>query len=191
MDTGVRTIGAHAFQNCKALANIEFSQTLDSIEKAAFLGCESLGSLRLPANITTIGDHALRGMVQNESIVLPSSVIFAGQHALYANLNLTVYAEGDSGRSEYWTLWNSSWRPVIYGCTLSSDKSYVVSLVKDKGSVTNADAIGGISAPERSGYVFLGWATTEGGSVVYSAADISSVKDGTTLYAIWQEQLAE
>ena len=63
--------------------------------------------------------------------------------------------------------------------------------IKQENNVTNAPATGGISAPERSGYTFLGWATSEGGSVVYTAADIASVANGTTLYAVWQEQLAQ
>ena len=52
-------------------------------------------------------------------------------------------------------------------------------------------AIGGITGPQRSGYTFLGWATSEVGNVVYNAADIASVANGTTLYAVWQEQLAQ
>lgn len=191
MSTGVVTIGAQAFQNCKALTEIELSKTLDTIGKAAFLGCEALVNLELPASVTTIGDYAFRGMRVDGSLVIPAGVLSVGQHALYANSNLTVYAEGAEDCSEYWTLWNSSWRPVIYGCTLSSDKSYVVSVVKGENTVANSAAVGGISAPERSGYTFLGWATSDGGNAVYNAADIASVANGTTLYAVWQEQLEE
>ena len=191
MATGTVTIGAHAFQNCKALKTVVLSKTLDSIGKAAFLGCESLVNLELPANITTIGEHAFRAMRADGSIVIPGSVLSVGQHAFYAEPNLTIYAEGDETTSQYWTLWNTSYRPVIYGCTLSEDKSYVVSVVKGENNVINSDAIGGISAPERSGFAFIGWATSEDGSAVYSAEDITSVANGTTLYAVWQEQLAE
>jgi len=191
LSNGTLIIGEQAFQNCTALTTIDLGKTLNTIEKAAFLGCESLANLALPASLVTIGDHAFRGMWSDRSITLPSSVIDVGSHAFYANATLTIYAEGNSTCSEYWTLWNSSWRPVIYGCTLSPDKSYVVSVVKQENNVTNAYATGGISAPERSGYTFLGWATSDGGNVVYNAADIASVANGTTLYAVWQEQLEE
>lgn len=191
LSNGTLTIGEQAFQNCKALTTLDLGKTVQTIEKAAFLGCESLVNLALPGSLVTIGDHAFRGIWSDGSIALPASVIDVGSHAFYGNTSLTVYAEGDSNCSEYWTLWNSSWRPVIYGCTLSSDKSYVISVVKQENNVTNAHALGGISAPERSGYTFLGWATSEGGSVVYTAAEIASVANGTTLYAVWQEQLAQ
>ena len=191
LSNGTLIIGEQAFQNCKALTTIDLGKTLTTIEKAAFLGCESLADLALPASLAVIGDHTFRGMWSDGSIALPASVVDVGSHAFYANVTLTIYAEGDPTCSEYWTLWNSSWRPVIYSCTLSPDKSYVVSVVKQENNVTNTYATGGISAPERSGYTFLGWATSEGGNVVYNAADIASVANGTTLYAVWQEQLAQ
>ena len=187
MEPGTIEIGEFAFQNCKALTEIKLSETLSIIDKGAFLGCETLVDLELPASVTTIGDHAFRGMREDGSIVLHSGILSIGQHAFYANTNLTVYAEGDESATQYWTLWNSSWRPVIYGCTLSNDKSYVISIVKDENTVVNSQAIGGITAPERKGYEFLGWATSEDGSVVYTAQDIVSAANGTTLYAVWQE----
>ena len=191
LSNGTVVIGKQAFQNCTSLTTVELCKTLTTIEKAAFLGCERLTNFDLPASLTTIGDSAFRGMWSDESIVLPVGIIEIGDHAFYGDASLTVYAEGDNSSSEYWGLWNSSWRPVIYGCTLSPDKSYVVSVVKTETNVTNSHAIGGITGPQRSGYTFLGWATYEGGEAVYSAADISSVANGTTLFAVWQEQLAQ
>ena len=191
LSNGTVVIGKQAFQNCTSLTTIELSKTLTTIEDAAFLGCDSLANLELPAAITTIGNHAFRGMWSDGAIILPAGVIEIGDHAFYGDASLTIYAEGDNTCSEYWGFWNSSWRPVIYGCTLSPDKSYVVSIVKTENNVTNSNAIGGISGPERSGYTFLGWATYEGGEAVYAAADISSVANGTTLFAVWQEQLAQ
>lgn len=187
MVAGTVDIGAFAFQNCKALTKLKLSETLSTIGKAAFLGCESLVDLELPASVSAIEEHALRGMRADGSIVIHSGILSIGDHALYANPNLTVYAEGDESSLEYRTLWNSSWRPVIYGCTLSKDKSYVVSVTISEGTVTNAAAVGGISAPERSGYTFAGWAISEDGKALYSAEDISAVANGTTLYAVWLE----
>ena len=191
LSNGTRTIGKQAFQNCTALTTLDLGDTVNTIGNAAFLGCTSLVNLELPGSLATIGNHAFRGMLSDGSIALPASVIEVGDHAFYGNALLTIYAEGDTACSKYWEFWNSSWRPVIYGCTLSADKSYVVSVVKQENNITNAPATGGISAPERSGYTFLGWATSEGGSVVYAAADIASAANGTTLYAVWQEQLEQ
>lgn len=186
------SIGKHAFRNCKALVNIDLGNALESIDTAAFMGCESLVNFTLPATVTTLGDYALRGMKADGSVIIHEGVINAGQHVVYGSSNLTVYMEGDESATEFWTGWNSFWRPVIYGCTLSADKSYVVSFVKDSSTISNANAVGGISAPEREGYEFLGWATVAEGDVVYSAAEVASAPDGTTLYAVWQlEQIAQ
>ena len=186
------SIGKHAFRNCKALVSVDLGNALEVIDTAAFMGCESLTNLVLPSTVTTLGDYALRGMKADGSVVLHEGIVDVGQHAVYGNNGLTIYMEGDISSTEFWTGWNSFWRPVIYGCTLSSDKSYVVSFVKDKDTVSNANAVGGISAPEREGFTFRGWATEENGEVVYSAAEVASAPDGTTLYSRWDiEQIAQ
>ena len=38
------------------------------------------------------------------------------------------------------------------------------------------------------GFTFRGWATEEDGEVVYSAAEVASAPDGTTLYSIWDRE---
>ena len=120
------------------------------------------------------------------AVLLHSGILTVGQHAVYGNNALTIYVEADAHATEHWTSWNSFWRPVVFGCTLSADKSYVVSFVKDEDSIANQGALGGIGAPERTGYVFLGWATEAEGEVIYSAAEVTSAPNGTTLYAVWQ-----
>ncbi|MDR3318211.1 MAG: InlB B-repeat-containing protein, partial [Clostridiales bacterium] len=55
-------------------------------------------------------------------------------------------------------------------------------------SISNPTAANGISAPYRAGYTFGGWATTFGGTTpAYTAANVNSATNGTTLYAIWTE----
>lgn len=185
-------LGKHAFRNCKALTKVDLGRSLESLDTAAFMGCESLTDLVLPSTVTTIGDYALRGMKADVSVLLHDGILTVGQHAVYGNSGLTVYMEADKDATEFWGSWNSFWRPVIYGCTLSDDKSYVVSFVKDADTIANSDALGGITAPERSGWEFLGWATEAEGEVVYSAAEVINAPDGTTLYAQWQiEQIAQ
>jgi uncharacterized repeat protein (TIGR02543 family) len=76
---------------------------------------------------------------------------------------------------------------VVWGCTLSEDGSYVVSFTKTASSISNPTATNGISAPYREGYTFGGWATVEGGTASYTAANVNSAADDTVLYAIWIE----
>ena len=68
---------------------------------------------------------------------------------------------------------------------LSDDGQYVVSFVKSSGAVVNGDATGGIAAPSRDFYEFIGWATSPNGNVSYTAGDIVDTPDGTALYAVW------
>lgn len=49
------------------------------------------------------------------------------------------------------------------------------------GDVTISDLV-----PERYGYNFIGWATTENGAVVYNTGDIYSENNDLTLYAVWE-----
>jgi len=67
------------------------------------------------------------------------------------------------------------------------DKTYVVSFTKSEGNIENSAANNGVSAPYRAGYVFGGWAVTEGGTTAaYTAANVNTAPNGTTLYAIWE-----
>lgn len=44
--------------------------------------------------------------------------------------------------------------------------------------------------PTREGYTFLGWSTTAGGSVAYQSGGSFTTDADTTLYAVWQENVA-
>ena len=179
------SIGFSAFRNCVSLTDVYLGKSLTSIGDYAFRGCESLEQLRIPATVLSIGEFALRANLGATAEIIPDSVIEIGQHAMYGNSRATIYCEAEKDLSGWHGRWNSSFRPVIYGCTLSEDKTYVESFVKNENSIANFDAVNGISAPVRAGYVFKGWATEQGGGVAYSAAEIMNAPNGTTLYALW------
>ena len=119
------------------------------------------------------------------SVTLPSGILELGNHVFYFDNAATLYCEDEQKAEDWGERWNSSFRPVVWGCTLSSDKSYVVSVVKSATTVENDDAINGILAPARDGYSFDGWALEENGEAVYSASEIVNAEDGVTLYAKW------
>ena len=81
---------------------------------------------------------------------------------------------------------NSSHRPIVWGCIMSEDESYVESVTITKETFENDKATNGFTAPEREGYTFKGWAIAKGGSVIFSAADIQKAGVGATLYAVWE-----
>jgi uncharacterized repeat protein (TIGR02543 family) len=186
-----KKIGYRAFMECVELREVDLGLSLVEIGDYAFYGCKSLEVLHLPATLLTIGEFAIRGNIDATSMVIHSDVTEIGQHAVYGNSRLTIYCEAENAPIGWNERWNSTFRPVVFGCRLSEDKSYVVSFIKDENSVYNDDAVNGISAPIRDGYIFAGWATEQGGEAEYSAENVMDAPDGTVLYAVWLEvQLA-
>ena len=182
---GVETIGKWAFGGCETLHQIDLGNSLVRIGKYAFSDCKSLEGLVLPDSLMVIEDFALRDNMFATSIIIPDGVSELGQHVYYADNYATIYCENTSAPIYWHKTWNSSFRPVIWGCVLSDDNSYVVSFVKTESSIENFDAVNGISAPIRKGYTFMGWATEANGSAVYSASEVTEVPNGTILYAVW------
>jgi uncharacterized repeat protein (TIGR02543 family) len=120
-------------------------------------------------------------------MVLGSNVKQIGQHAFYGCDNMTVYTNAQSILGEWDENWNSSYRPIIYGCTLSDDGSYVVSVDFSVATSDNCNESNIITSPSREGYTFLGWSTVEGGiTPEYAAEDLISISGNVILYAIWQ-----
>ena len=181
-------IGKSAFYNCVSLETVKFGRKLAEIDQYAFRGCTALKQVVSNGELATIGNYAFRGANNLTYILLNDDVIDVRMHAFYGALNATIYCEGDAPGSDWHERWNSSFRPVIWGCVLSSDGSYVVSFEKTADSIENFDAINGISAPVREGYTFVGWATEENGTPAYTADEVMNAPDGTTLYAVWQSE---
>ena len=79
---------------------------------------------------------------------------------------------------------------MVWGVTLSADKTYVVSFVKNAENPDNISERVRIALPKRAGYVCDGFSTTESGSdgQVYDPTQIASVPDGTVLYVVWRAQ---
>ena len=188
LSDGIVEVGSKAFRGCTALTDITLGSNLQTVGDYAFLDCESLESVSLPDSVTSVGTGAFRGLDAATSITLTDSVGTLGDFAFYGAYLATVYSESLSAQEGWSDTWNSSYRPLILGCTLS-DEGYVVSFTKDNDNMLNTDAVGGISAPARSGYVFAGWSTEQGGAIEYEITDTMNAPDGQILYAIWQEEV--
>ncbi len=181
----VKSVGDYAFLNCRAVTALTLGNGVENIGNYSFCGLESLSELVIPQSVKNIGEAAFRGCYNLTSVLIPESVNQIGIHAFYACYKMTVFTDAD-GIPEGWNnRWNSSFCPVVWGCELSEDESYVISVAMDAETLENAEALGGIRGPSRSGYTFSGWATSEGGAVVYEAEELASVPSGTTLYAVW------
>jgi hypothetical protein len=137
--------------------------------------------------LVSVGDYAFAYTEKVQNIVLADTIESVGAHVFYACNALTVYVTSDKIPETWSEGWNSSFRPVILGCTLSENGEYIVSVVIGENTLDNVWAPEEIALPERLGYNFLGWATEVDGAVVYTMAEISNAPEGVTLYAVWDE----
>ena len=178
----VTEIGNYAFYKCEALADVDFGSA-ESIGDYAFYGCSGLKELSFPAQLKSIGRYAFKGCSSVKSILLGSSVQQIGAHAFYGCKDMTIYTDAAGALPGWNTHWNSSYCTIVWGSDISG--GYLVKFVVDEGTVSYYSSESGLSAPEREGYRFDGFATESGGDAEYKANEIATVPAGTTLYAVW------
>ena len=100
---------------------------------------------------------------------------------------------------DYFSVLNSSYTilgigdETNYSSGSSTDKLGFVQTAYGDNTITshsllqNLDGYDGpVKIPTRTGYTFLGWATTQNGSVTYSAGASLSLTEPLTLYAVWE-----
>ena len=183
---GVKNVGKYAFRGCGLLTDLDFSG-LESIGHASFYKCVSLTKINLSDSLKHIGEYAFRGCNLISTIIIPDSVETIGKHAFYGMVNTTIFCEAAEAPKDWHFRFNTSYRPIFWGCTLSDDNSYVVSFTKSDVNPDNVDENNFVSDPERDGYVFEGWSTVMNSTTVdYTTEDmIVNAPAGTTLYAVW------
>lgn len=181
----VGQINSYAFYRCSSLSRLDLGGT-EEIGDYAFFGCASLSNLTL-GRVTKIGTQAFRNCVGLTSVILRDSVTTIGSHAFYGCQALTFYTERSSVGGDWDARWNSSYRPVVWGCSVS-EEGYLLSFVKTSLSVTNLNASNALSAPLREGYVFAGWSSVQNGETEYQSDGLDEVLEGTTLYAVWRAE---
>jgi len=179
-------IGDYAFYRCDALSDITLGARLVKIGDFAFYGDKSITTLYLPATVTHIGNQAFRGCSALTSLTLSASVEFIGEHAFYSCDKLTLYFESTAPLAEWDRLWNSTFCPEVWGCELSADGDFVISMTV--GNVKNAFFDTTLSPPERDGYTFLGFSTDiDADEAEYSFEDALSLAVGTKIYPVFCE----
>ena len=171
-----------------AITGITLPRDISEIQPYAFYGCTSVKELVLSSGLTSIGKQAFRNCSSLTSVVLGNNIETIGAHAFYDCTDLTIYLENTQAGENWHKYWNSAYRPAIWGCTLSEDKDYVVSFVKNSESIVNKNTSNTISAPSRKGYTFLGWHTSSSATTgAYTAETFIEVTDGRKLFAVWAE----
>ena len=196
----VETIGDYAFANTSRLHSLVLPATLKNVGTAAFLysgenaivikeaeiieetktneeGSEYIDKTYIPA--------VYSGM---ESIIISGDVAKINEHAFYGFYFATFYFESQNKNDVWGKGWNSSYRPVVWGVTLSEDKSYVVSINVTKDTFIYQEALNAKFAPARAGYKCVGWTTKLGSNEVeYTVENVYTAPVGSVVYAIYIE----
>ena len=188
LPASLKEIGKRAFYKCAAIAEIDFAN-VEKVGNYAFYGCSALTGLNIPATLKEIGDYAFRNCGL-KAVILPSTLLSVGAHAFNGNPKTTFFLESETVPEGWSARWNSAYRPVYSGCTLSEDKTYVVSFVKTENSLINVTEKTAAGDPERAGYTFGGWKLVAENSeedIIYKSSELATVADGSRLEAIWNE----
>ena len=178
-------IGNYAFYKCFNVEEIVLEEGVEIIGDNAFFGLNKLQRLTLPNSIKSIGKYAFKGCEYLQSVVIGENVQSISAHAFYGCKQLTIYVLADSLPEGWHARWNSSYRPVIWGCEM--EEGILTSVTIDKNTISKRDGHV-IVSPKREGYTFEAWrAEMDGVEVTYMADKIDTVPVGTTLYAVWTE----
>lgn len=86
----VETIEDRAFQNCKSLTHIDFSQKLTTIGFGAFMGCSGLDIISIPSSVTLVNNSAFEGCDGLKVVYYWPKKIF-GSRAFYGCYNLKKF----------------------------------------------------------------------------------------------------
>lgn len=184
----VTTIGNYAFYKCEALETLTLGKGVKEIGNFAFYGCRPVKELVLPTTIESIGRQAFRNCKGLTAVILPESLVNLAAHAFYGCPELTFFCVSDKAGENWDPLWNSSYRPAVWNCTLSENGDYVLYFEKSATSITNRNTSNKISNPVRHGYTCIGWDTNAAATkATYQTDKLTEATDGRKLYAIWTE----
>lgn len=68
------TVGTYTFQNCAALATVNFDEQTTAITNYLFSGCTGLKSINIPGTVDTIGQYAFSGCTALNSVTISEGV---------------------------------------------------------------------------------------------------------------------
>ena len=176
-------VGEYAFYRCESLDCVTLGTSLGKLGDFAFYGCRELDSIFIPT-VKIIGNQTFRACLTLKSLTISSSLEYVGDFAFYGCDGLTLYFEHTAALGEWSEVWNATYCPAVFGCTLSPEGDAVVSV--KGGAVQNNFHITTLSSPAKEGYTFLGWSDTEGDTVAKYPTSAITEGEGV-LYAVWQE----
>ncbi len=209
----LNTIGLYAFNGCRSLKKLDLPSGLRTIENAALSGT-SISFLAFPKDMNYIGDHVAQTLADRLIVLLPSTVRQIESTTFFSDdIIFTDYVKTSNAVDKSWPsgwVWGeeigSGWiKQTVYwiygadgrqgtylcGCEFEYDegipyvKSGLLTFSDNECVSARINYDGGMPVPYRAGYTFAGWATEEGGDVVYAAQHYTkTVGDKTEEYDI-------
>lgn len=79
----LKTIGSHAFSNCKSLQNIIIPSCVESIEQYTFSECSKLQSVTIRGQIPQLHEYTFNKCTSLREVYLPSTITVIGENAFY------------------------------------------------------------------------------------------------------------
>ena len=116
ISNSVKYIGESAFWGCSSLEYMDIPESVISIGGSAFENCMNLFRVRIAASITDIESSMFSNCSSLASVTIPNSVTSIGNWAFCDCSSLTIYCEATSKPAGWSPNWNSSKRPVVWGC---------------------------------------------------------------------------
>ncbi len=200
----VKKIGDYAFYGCRGdgcaeevidgLIKYDSGSAVTDLRNVTEIGRfafanANLGTIKIPASLKKIDDYAFRGS-QINSIPVTDTVTSMGKHVFNGCFNkkeLSLYVTPDALPAGWDLRWNSSYIPIVWGCDLSEDGTYVSSLTITENTVSYI--LNGLAAPTRTGYEFVGWATSPTATTAeYTMDTFSEIPVGTKVYSLWKSK---
>lgn len=202
---GVKRIGAYTFHGCGAISELTIGSGVESIGEQAFVNCQSITSIDIPYNTYSIAQNAFSGCNHLSKVTLQKNVELIGANAFYGCPITAVYYGGTE----------ADWKKMTIGLgndpILNAAKHFSYSIPSPSSRCTlYYDANGGNEPPSpvtvnsgesvkvsteklsRTGYEFLGWSKTPSSkSPEYRGGEKITLKQNTTLYAVWNDPNAK
>ena len=137
---GVTFIDNNTFCNCRNLASVTIPNSITSISYWAFANCP-ITKINIPESVESIDQGAFIYCNKLNQIMIPNSVTTIGERAFSECNNLTIFCEAEAKPVGWNDDWNSSGRPVVWGCKAVKIETNDA----DLGNVTT-NPVGGIAA---------------------------------------------
>ncbi len=167
-----RAIGQSAFMGCDGLREIEIPSNIEEIGDEAFRECQNLRRIYLANGLKKIGSSVFYYCWSLDGIAIPESVTEIATDAFIRSRSYIYMAWGkESQPGDFYINDTYGINGYCFDCTLAYDEEgycYVVSTNQlEAGENYFFYSISWAAAPIRRGYTFAGWATEEGGEVVF------------------------